>query len=1081
MGDRRIVTVLFTDVSGFTAMSEKLDPEAVTEIINNFFKVLVEPIYRFGGVVDKYIGDAIMALFGAPIAHEDDAERAVRAAWEMQIRAKEHAERLEKQTGILLKVRIGLNTGLVVAGQVGSSQRSDYTVMGDTVNLAQRMESNARVGKVLVTAETYHQTQHAFKFEALEPIMVKGKAEPIEVYEVAGPLPRTTFLNTGSAEDAFVGREAEQQALDSAWNFAMQGRPHVIALSGEAGVGKTALALRFLKKVRAEGAVVHSSRCWSYEHQTAYAMVAELLRSWIGVSEHDPSSRALSSLRAFLATSDHGDERTVALLARLLSIEVDNPDVASLSPRQVRTGAFIALDDLVVRQARKGPLVLCLEDMHWADEASLEWLSGLIERVSTESGQLPLAILAQTRSELAALKESASRLPTTQLAIGPLQPSDVEALATIHLGATIESLPEPVQRVVRHVLERADGNPFYLSEVLRASTEGGVLIRDGASWKVGNTAEGALPTSVRGAVAARLDRLTTKARHLLQVAAVIGKQVDPGLLDAVVPKDEALDELVTQKLLFVRKSGEIGFSQTLICEVAYETLLISARRELHRKVGKALEVQVGDDVGNHAAVLAEHFVKGESAPKAARYLYLAAEQAKASSAIAEALVFYSKSLTWQAAAEASSSDRQDSVENEMTVPKAEILLQMARLETLRGELDSALSHLDEHEALAGRSTRSLRARGDVLEQKGDFAGALATYREAREAAQGYPLEAARAWASEGNVLRRMGDFEAAIELCQRANEILEAEYQPAEAAFVHGVMGICYHRVNDFEGALREHAAALRLRQQAQDLDGVAKSHNNLGILASELGRWAEAYQQYSKALLMFRKLGDRPHLSMALNNLGDLLLKQGDDAMAERHFKEAYKLANQLGDRVNIITALGNLGEVMLTRGSAEEALAHFDACLVQAAESGHNEYGRDLQLGRARALAMMGEAEKARKALDLAQGEAEAAGNATFLGMVDRVRAEIALGEGQQAEALELARRSFEALRDSGMQLESARTLLILAQVAPKEEARQVLLEAIERLTAMGARRELAVARSLLEQHGAAGRSSPEAAPAG
>ena len=182
--DRRVVTVLFTDVSGFTAMSEKLDPEEVTEIVNQFFAVLTEPIYRFGGVVDKYIGDAIMALFGAPVAHEDDPERAVWAAYEMQKAAKEFADKLEAKTGIGLKVRIGINTGLVVAGVVGGAQKQDYTVMGDTVNLAQRMEANARPGKVLVTGETYRQTRHRFGFLTLDPITVKGKVQPIEVYEL---------------------------------------------------------------------------------------------------------------------------------------------------------------------------------------------------------------------------------------------------------------------------------------------------------------------------------------------------------------------------------------------------------------------------------------------------------------------------------------------------------------------------------------------------------------------------------------------------------------------------------------------------------------------------------------------------------------------------------------------------------------------------------------------------------------------------------------------------------------------------------------------------------------------------------
>ncbi len=1061
-GDRRIVTVLFTDVSGFTAMSEKLDPEAVTEIINNFFKVLVEPIYRYGGVVDKYIGDAIMALFGAPVAHEDDAERAVRAAWEMQQRAQKHAEALEKQTGILLKVRIGLNTGLVVAGQVGASQRSDYTVMGDTVNLAQRMESNARVGKVLVTAETYQQTRHAFRFEALAAIKVKGKAEPVDVFELAGPVSRTRAL--GTEEEVFVGRQLELQTLDAYWSATMQGRPHLVMLAGEAGVGKSATARRLVKRMLEDQADIRYARCPSYELQTAYAMVSDLLRSWIGVSDQDPASRTRSALESFVAKCAPDDERALALLGHLLALEVDNPDVASLSPRQARTGAFITLDDIVVSLARKGPVVLFLEDLHWADEASVEWLCGLLERVSTENGHLPLLVLCQTRSELPTLRAAAERLPGTQLSIGPLLPADIETMATLHLGATIESLPGPVQSVVTHALDRAEGNPFYLAEVLRALTEGGILVRSGATWTMGKAAEGILPTSVRGAVSARLDRLSVASRQLLQTAAVIGKRFTRELLASVLGREvDPLDELLTQKLLFVR-GEEIGFTQTLIWEVAYETLLISHRRELHRKVGAALEDHAGPDVGPNAATIAEHFIRAEDAPRAAHYLYLAADHARASSAIAEAMDFYRKALEWHATeqdeAGLKKSAGQDPAKTLATAapvafPKAEVLLQMALLETLRGELETAISHLDAHEALAGRSVRSIRARGDVLERAGDFTGALATYREAGELAVGQSLEQARVWASEGNILRRMGEYEAAIALCHKSYVELEAAQQPAEAAFVHGVLGISYHRMNDFESALREHSAALRLREKAGDIDGVAKTHNNLGMLAVSIGRWTEAYQHYSRALAMFRKLGDRPHLAMMLNNLGDLLLKQGDDAMAERHFQEAYKLAAQMGDRMNALTALGNLGFSLLSRGIPQEALSQLDACLVQAAEAGHNEFGPELQLGRARAFIALKDPDAASAALDLAV--AESAGNTQFMALVDQVRSELALAAGDREEALELARRSMSVLRDSGMQLELGRTLILLVQVAPIQEAESHAREALELLSRLGARKEL------------------------
>ncbi|MBU6429725.1 MAG: zinc ribbon domain-containing protein, partial [Cyanobacteria bacterium REEB65] len=282
-GDRRVVTVLFADVSGFTAMSERLDPEAVTEIVNNFFKVLVEPIYRYGGVVDKYIGDAIMALFGAPVAHEDDPERAVRAAWEMQAAAKVHAADLEARTGIGLKVRIGLNTGLVVAGTVGSSQRADYTVIGDTVNLAQRMEANARPGKVLVSSETWNQTSAAFDYVPLEPITVKGKSGLIATYELVGPK-----AHSGShiQDDApLIGRDTELACLDTCRQLAESGVPQWVEIIGDTGVGKSALVRRFIRSLKGERAPkILWGRALSYDQQP-YLIPANLLRYTLNLAE----------------------------------------------------------------------------------------------------------------------------------------------------------------------------------------------------------------------------------------------------------------------------------------------------------------------------------------------------------------------------------------------------------------------------------------------------------------------------------------------------------------------------------------------------------------------------------------------------------------------------------------------------------------------------------------------------------------------------------------------------------------------------------------------------------------------------
>jgi class 3 adenylate cyclase len=366
-----VVTVLFTDVSGFTSMSEKLDPEEVTNIVNQFFDVLTKPIYKYGGVVDKYIGDAIMALFGAPVAHEDYPFRAVSAAWEMQLAAKSFADKLLARTGIQLRIRVGLNTGLVIAGAVGGSQKQDYTVMGDTVNLAQRMEANASLGGILVTQETYAQTCQAFEYQKREPLKVKGKQELVQAYDLLGP---KSSVKSTQQVSRFVGRETELNLLKLCLEGVKRGNPQIISISGDAGIGKTRLFEEFSQSLPS-GWTRMWGRCPSWAQETSYAAIANLLSHWLDLP-HQPSSdviiRCLKETCALLFPSE--EARAVSLLGYLLAVDIPHPEVSNLSPQQKRSAAFWLLNDLVFELSHRSPLMICLENLHWIDEASFEWL-----------------------------------------------------------------------------------------------------------------------------------------------------------------------------------------------------------------------------------------------------------------------------------------------------------------------------------------------------------------------------------------------------------------------------------------------------------------------------------------------------------------------------------------------------------------------------------------------------------------------------------------------------------------------------------------------------------------------------------
>ena len=490
-GDRRVVTVLFTDVSGFTAMSEKLDPEEVTEIVNQFFQVLSQPIYKYGVVVDKYMGDAIMALFGAPVAHDDDPLRAVSAAWAMQRTAREFSDR----TGIPLKIRIGLNTGLVVAGAVGGHQKQDYTVMGDTVNLAQRMESNAEAGGILVSHETFKLTNLSFEYQERSPLKVKGKEGLVKAYDLQGP----RHKQTSGSKPPFVGRAAELGRLKLSLDSAIR-HPQLVVISG-------------------------------------------------------------------------------------------------LSPRQKRSAAYLVLNDLLALMMKKNPLVLFLHDLHWIDEASLEWLHSLVDRLAADT--LPVMLILQHRpTTLRNLSEWSDRIDLTRLRLRPLSGEEAASLAGGILRIELSDWPPALRQLVGKVHARSEGNPLYLTEMLHSLLAAKVIVREEGKVIVHPLRAGqALPTTINGVVASRQDVLKPHQHSLLQVASVIGRAFHPRFVQKIYPVsnlEESLFELVRSEFIQPREGGEYLFNQAVVQEVAYQSLLLSSRRRLHQLLALSIEEALGE-------------------------------------------------------------------------------------------------------------------------------------------------------------------------------------------------------------------------------------------------------------------------------------------------------------------------------------------------------------------------------------------------------------------------------------------------------------------------------------------------------
>jgi ABC-type oligopeptide transport system substrate-binding subunit/class 3 adenylate cyclase len=667
--ERRVVTMLFSDVKGSTAMAEDLDPEDWAEIMDGAFEVLIEPIYRYEGTLARLMGDAILAFFGAPIAHEDDPERACRAALEIIEGAQRYAKRLEEERGISgFNVRVGIHTGLVVVGEAGSDLRVEYTAMGDAINLAARMESAAEPGTVLISEDTHKLITPLFETEPLGPIQVKGRKEPVAVFRVVAVKEAPGKVRgIAGLESPLVGREAEFAALREAMERLQAGLGGVVTLVGDAGIGKSRLVAEARK--RAVG-VIHElplpelplqwveGRCLSYGTSIAYLLWLDVLRAVLGVTVEDSPQTVRDTLRQQVRTlcPEHFDD-VDPYLARLMSLPLEaelETALEDMDGAQLKANTFQAVRTLMQCAASERPLVLVCEDLHWADPTSIELLHQLL--ALTE--RVPLLILCVFRPlkehscwrfrELAAQTYAQRH---TDLVLQPLSPVESQTLVSNLLR--IEDLPDVLRR---RILHRAEGNPFYVEEVIRSLIDRGAIVQDEATGRWTATravAEIPIPDTLQGVLMARIDRLQEEAKRVLQMASVIGRIFLYRVLAEIAEEQRRLDAHLgaLQHEEMIRERTRIPeleyiFKHDLTREAAYNGLLKKERRIFHRQVGDVLETLFADRVEEQLGLLAHHWERAGDAQKATEYLLRAGDQARLLYAHAEAIDFYQRALAF---------------------------------------------------------------------------------------------------------------------------------------------------------------------------------------------------------------------------------------------------------------------------------------------------------------------------------------------------------------------------------------------------------------------------------------------------
>ncbi len=668
-GERKPVTILFTDIVGSTALAEKLDPEEWKEIVSETHRIVSEAVYRYEGTIAQLLGDGVLAFFGAPVTHEDDPARAVRAALDIQNGMAEYSRTLAGYVENL-QMRVGLNTGTVVVGSIGIDLHMEYLAIGDAVNLAARLQSAAQPGKVLISESTARLARAAFELKALGEIEVKGKVGPIAVYEVVEA--KATYERDRGIEgltSPLVGREGELALLQSSLAKLAEGQGQIVGIMGEAGIGKSRLVEEARGARHGEGergrwgdekdtGTVPVSwlegRSLSYGQSLSFWAINQLIKADLGLAEGDPEPKIRAGLRRRVnALFGERVNESLPYLAHLLGIRLEGEladRLKAFDGETLKRQTLLSIADYFELLARKQPTVLVFEDLHWADPSTLDALESLFSL--TDRVPLMLLLLFRTerdhgswRLKLQAETDFAHRY--TEIDLRPLTMEDSNRLVD-----NLLEVADLADKIRQSILERSEGNPFYLEEIIRSLIEQGAIVRGDQGWHATTEmANVTIPETLQGVLLARIDRLEEDVRRTLQLASVIGRSFLYRLLEAIAEAERKLDQHLAQlqRVDLVREKTrrpelEYIFKHSLTQEAAYNSLLVERRKEFHRRVGAALEDLFADRREEFYGLLAHHFDAGGEREKAVDYLLRAGDKARLEDAHEEAIGQYRRAI-----------------------------------------------------------------------------------------------------------------------------------------------------------------------------------------------------------------------------------------------------------------------------------------------------------------------------------------------------------------------------------------------------------------------------------------------------
>jgi class 3 adenylate cyclase/tetratricopeptide (TPR) repeat protein len=921
-GERKQVTVMFCDLEGFTALSERLGPEEAYKVMDEIYEILIHKVHDYEGTVNEMTGDGIMALFGAPIALEDAPQRAIRSAYAIHREIARFSDRLklEKENIAPLKMRIGIHTGPVVVGTLGNDLRVEFKAVGDTVNLASRMEGLAEPAATYVTEEIFKLTEGLFRFEALGEKEVKGKAVPVKIYRVIAPSTRRTRFDVSAERGLtpFIGRERELELLLDGFERVRKGRKgrgQAFSIMAEAGVGKSRLLYEFRKAVANEDVTFLEGKCLSYSRGVAYHPIIDVLKSNFEIQEGDADSEITEKVKTGLKAIGADEASTLPYLLELLSVKDSGIDNIPMSPEARKDRITGAVKRMTLRGSEIRPLIIAIEDLHWIDKGSEEYLKDLLNRISGAK----VFLVFTYRPEF--VHSWSARSYHSQVTLNRLSNRESHAMVSCILGA--EDIDSDLEDLI---LEKTEGVPFFIEEFIKSLKELKIVERKDDKYHLArDIREVSIPSTIQDVVMARVDSLPEGAKEVLQTGSVIEREFSYELIEHVTGLSEKellthLSALRDTELIYERgifPQTTCVFKHALTREVVYDSILIHRKKKLHEEIGNAIEALYQEKINEYYVVLAEHYFTGENHEKGAAYAKLVAENAEKAGVINDAIVYAKKRV-----ASLEKLSRTDDVQKKIIDARTALGIYMIRM-TYYSEAKEAVEPIID-----------LALKSDYKKPLPQILSIIGSYEIS----------------VEEDVLKAFKHLEAAVKISEELEDNVSL-------SFTSFRLGIALSMNCEFEKAASYYEKMLDIMAAANNLWGISVAKSYLSHFCYFfMGKINLAYQTGEEAVRLAEESGDIYSKAIAYTVRGTSCYGKGFLEEAIKYLLKSIDFCERINLAIWNSIAQSFIAEIYYEIGEYQNSRDHYARAVEQSGSFGDSWLITN-KIGEAKAQIMMSE----------------------------------------------------------------------------------------------------------------------------